>query len=80
MEELYGKERADEERLLTYQGLLEGLETVQAEMQHLAPVFRWALSPAFSVNPDVRLWQPRNILGLYRETGTLRLVRRQRIA
>jgi aminopeptidase N len=41
MEELYGKERADEERLLTYQGLLEGLETVQAEMQHLAPVFQF---------------------------------------
>ena len=41
MEELYGKERADEERLLTYQGLLEGLETVPAEMQHLAPVFQF---------------------------------------
>ena len=41
MEELYGKERADEERLLTYQGLLEGLETVAAEMQHLAPVFQF---------------------------------------
>ncbi len=46
MEELYGKERADEERLLTYQGLLEGLETVPAEMQHLAPVFQFA-------DPDV---------------------------
>jgi len=41
MEELYGKERADEERLLTYQGLLEGLETVPAEMQHLAPFFQF---------------------------------------
>jgi len=41
MEELYGKERADEERLLTYQGLLEGLEAVAAEMQHLAPVFQF---------------------------------------
>jgi leukotriene-A4 hydrolase len=41
MEELYGKKRADEERLLTYQGLLEGLETVPAEMQHLAPVFQF---------------------------------------
>jgi aminopeptidase N len=41
MEVLYGKERADEERLLTYQNLLEKLETVAAEMQHLAPVFQF---------------------------------------
>jgi aminopeptidase N len=40
MEVLYGKERADEERLLTYQGLLEKLETVPVEMQALAPVFQ----------------------------------------
>jgi aminopeptidase N len=39
MEVLYGKERADEERLLTYQSLLEDLETVPADMQALAPVF-----------------------------------------
>jgi leukotriene-A4 hydrolase len=39
MEVLYGKERADEERLLTYQSLLENLETVPADMQALAPVF-----------------------------------------
>jgi aminopeptidase N len=41
MEVLYGKERADEERLLTFQNLLEKLETVAAEMQHLAPVFQF---------------------------------------
>ncbi len=41
MEVLYGKERADEERLLTYQNLLEKLETVAVEMQHLAPVFQF---------------------------------------
>ena len=39
MEVLYGKERADEERLLTYQSLLEQLHTVPLEMQPLAPVF-----------------------------------------
>lgn len=39
MEVLYGKERADEERLLTYQSLLEQLHTVPVEMQPLAPVF-----------------------------------------
>jgi len=39
MEVLYGKERADEERLLTYQSLLENLQTVPPEMQPLAPVF-----------------------------------------
>ena len=41
MEVLYGKERADEERLLTYQGLLESLETVPLDMQPLAPVFQY---------------------------------------
>jgi leukotriene-A4 hydrolase len=41
MEVLYGKERADEERLLTYQNLLEQLQTVPAQMQHLAPVFQF---------------------------------------
>jgi len=41
MEVLYGKERADEERVLAYQGLREGLETVPAEMQALAPVFEF---------------------------------------
>jgi leukotriene-A4 hydrolase len=39
MEVLYGKERADEERVLTYQSLLEQLHTVPLEMQPLAPVF-----------------------------------------
>jgi hypothetical protein len=39
MEVLYGKDRADEERVLTYQALLEGLLTVPHEMQALAPVF-----------------------------------------
>ena len=39
MEVLFGKERADEERLLTYQSLLEALQTVPPEMQPLAPVF-----------------------------------------
>ncbi|MEE8339769.1 MAG: M1 family metallopeptidase [Xanthomonadales bacterium] len=48
MEVLYGKERADEERLLSYQGLLEGLETVAPEMQHLAPVFQFG-------DPDIGL-------------------------
>ena len=46
MEVLYGKERADEERLLTYQGLLESLETVPPDMQPLAPVFQ-------SGDPDI---------------------------
>ncbi|HET6593818.1 MAG TPA: leukotriene A4 hydrolase C-terminal domain-containing protein [Xanthomonadales bacterium] len=39
MEVLYGKDRADEERLLTYQSLLEAMRTVPPEMQPLAPVF-----------------------------------------
>jgi aminopeptidase N len=39
MEIIYGKERADEERLLTYQSLLEQLQVVPQEMQPLAPVF-----------------------------------------
>jgi aminopeptidase N len=39
MEVLYGKDRADEERLLTYHSLLEDLRTVPPEMQPLAPVF-----------------------------------------
>jgi len=39
MEVLYGTERADEERLLTYQSLLESLQTVPTDMQPLAPVF-----------------------------------------
>jgi len=39
MEVLYGKERADEERLLNYQSLQEALQTVPPEMQPLAPVF-----------------------------------------
>jgi hypothetical protein len=39
MEVLYGKERADEERLLTWLDLHEKLETVPAAMQPLAPVF-----------------------------------------
>lgn len=46
MEVLYGKERADEERLLTYQSLLEKLETVPVQMQALAPVFQFG-------DPDV---------------------------
>lgn len=41
MEELYGKERADEERLLSYQNLLEKLQTVAVEMQPLAPDFQF---------------------------------------
>ena len=40
MEVLYGKERADEERLLAYLGLLESLDTVPPGMQPLAPVFQ----------------------------------------
>ena len=39
MEVLYGKERSDEERLLSYQGLQESLSTVPTDMQALAPVF-----------------------------------------
>jgi aminopeptidase N len=39
MELLYGKERADEERLLSYQSLLESLQTVPPGMQALAPRF-----------------------------------------
>jgi len=39
MEVLYGKERSDEERLLSYQDLQESLATVPREMQALAPVF-----------------------------------------
>jgi len=39
MEVLYGKDRADEERLLVYQSLLENLDVVPPEMQPLAPVF-----------------------------------------
>lgn len=46
MEVLYGKERADEERLLGYQSLLELLTTVPSEMQALAPEFA-------SGNPDI---------------------------
>ena len=39
MEVLYGKERADEERLLAWLDLHEKLQTVPATMQPLAPVF-----------------------------------------
>jgi len=39
MEVLFGTERANEERLLTYQSLLESLQTVPTDMQPLAPVF-----------------------------------------
>jgi len=39
MEVLYGQDRADEERLLTYQSLLEAMRTVPPDMQPLAPVF-----------------------------------------
>ena len=39
MELLYGRERADEERLLMFRSLLENMETVPLEMQALAPVF-----------------------------------------
>lgn len=46
MEVLYGKERANEERVLTHQSLLEDLATVPPEMQPLAPVFE-------SGDPDV---------------------------
>jgi leukotriene-A4 hydrolase len=46
MEVLYGKERSDEERLLSYQDLQESLATVPSEMQALAPVFS-------SGDPDV---------------------------
>jgi aminopeptidase N len=40
LEVLYGKNRADEERVLAYQSLLEDLVRVPREMQPLAPVFR----------------------------------------
>lgn len=40
MEVLYGEDRANEERVLAYQALLEGLQTVPENMQPLAPVFR----------------------------------------
>jgi aminopeptidase N len=39
MEVLYGEARANEERVLTYQSLLEDLERVPLEMQPLAPDF-----------------------------------------
>jgi hypothetical protein len=39
MEVLYGKERSDEERLLSYQSLQESLSDVPTDMQALAPVF-----------------------------------------
>ncbi len=39
MEVLYGQERADEERVLTYQSMREALATVPPDMQALAPVF-----------------------------------------
>jgi len=38
MEVLYGKDRADEERVLSYRELLQGLEEVAPAMQALAPV------------------------------------------
>lgn len=38
MEVLYGKDRADEERVLSYRELLQGLEEVSPPMQALAPV------------------------------------------
>ena len=40
MEVLYGKQRADEERVLSYRELLEGLEEVSPAMQALAPIER----------------------------------------
>lgn len=40
MEIIYGKERADEERLLTWLDLREKLQTVPAAMQPLAPEFK----------------------------------------
>ncbi len=46
MEVLYGAARADEERVLAYQSLLEKLQTVPEAMQPLAPEFR-------SGDPDV---------------------------
>jgi len=39
MEVLFGKERADEERVLSYLSLLESVQTVPPEMQPLAPRF-----------------------------------------
>jgi hypothetical protein len=47
MELLYGRERADEERLLAYQSLQESLQSVEPPMQALAPVFE-------SGDPDVQ--------------------------
>jgi len=38
MEVLFGKERADEERVLSYRELMQGLEEISPEMQALAPV------------------------------------------
>ncbi len=38
MEVLFGKERADEERVLSYRELLQGLEEISPAMQSLAPV------------------------------------------
>ena len=40
MEVLYGKPRADEERVLSYRELLEGMEEVSPAMQALAPIER----------------------------------------
>ena len=39
MEDLFGKERADEERVLVWESLQRGLQTVPAELQALAPKF-----------------------------------------
>lgn len=39
MEVLFGKERADEERVLSYLSLLDSVQTVKPEMQALAPRF-----------------------------------------
>jgi len=39
MEVLYGRKRADEERVLSYQSMRESLATVPLDMQALAPVF-----------------------------------------
>jgi len=40
MEVLFGKDRADEERVLSYRELLQGLEEISPAMQALAPVER----------------------------------------
>jgi hypothetical protein len=37
MEQLFGKDRADEERVLSYLGLQESLQTIRPELQALAP-------------------------------------------